>query len=259
MERTFYYTDELNDDFAGTNIDQKPLPEDYEYFTNNPVRKAFAWFLHHVIAVPVCFVMLKVMSSQKIVGREKLKPYKKSGFFLYGNHTRTAGDAYTPSMVSFPKKPYIVVNPDATSLPFLKNIVEDLGGMPVPNTLKGQKKFLSAIDKHMEKGDVVCIYPEAHIWPGYTGIRPFTATSFSYPVKTDKPCFTFTTTYQKRLFFGVKTTVYIDGPFFPDKEKPKSEQKQALRDEVYNAMLERSKLSTFAPNKYVKIEKNADY
>ena len=33
--KILYYSDELNDDFAGTNIEQKKLPEDFEYINKN--------------------------------------------------------------------------------------------------------------------------------------------------------------------------------------------------------------------------------
>lgn len=251
-EKTFYYTDPLNDDFAGTNIKRKALPKDYSYLPKSKFRQAVAWIFHHLIATPICYLYLKIFCGQKIVGRDKLRPYRKEGYFLYGNHTRTAGDAFTPSMVSFPKKPYVVVNPDAVSIPFLRRAVEDLGGMPVPDSWETQKKFLAAIDARMEKGNVITIFPEAHIWPLYTGIRPFAASSFAYPVNAGKAVFTFTTTYHKRKFFGgVKPIVYIDGPFFPDESLPKKDRKFDLRDKVFAAMEERSKLSTYSPNRFL--------
>ncbi len=257
-ERVFYYTDPLHDDFAGTNISTKRLPENYCYLPRSRVRRAVAWFLHHCVATPVCYLFLKIAYGQKLVGRDKLRPYRKTGYFLYGNHTRAAGDAFTPSMAAFPQKPYIVINPDAISIPFLKRIVEDLGGMPVPDSLPTQKSFLSAIHKRAERGDVVVIYPEAHIWPLYTEIRPFAATSFAYPVETKRPLFTFTTTYKKRkLFGGVKATVYIDGPFFPDEELPPRRQRSDLRDRAFSAMEARSQLSTYSPNRFLRKEESA--
>ena len=250
MSKVFYYSDPLNDDFAGTKIERKPLPENYEYLKRGKLRRGAAWALHHLVATPIAFLYLKISCGQKIVGRKKLRPYKKSGYFLYGNHTRLAGDAFTPSMISFPKKPYLLVDPDALSVPGCRRIVEDLGGMPVPTTLAQARRLHEAVSERMKRGEVVVIYPEAHIWPMYTGIRPFTDASFAYPVATGKPVFTFTVTYKKRLV-GVKATVYIDGPFFPDPALPKREQKAKLRDAAYAAMCERSRLSTYEKNVYI--------
>lgn len=253
--KTFYYSDPLNDDFAGTDITRRSLPETYEYIPKSPIRRGFAWFLHHFIVTPVCFVYLKIAFGQKIVGRKKLRPYRKSGYFLFGNHTRLAGDAFTPTMVSFPKKPFIVVNADAVSIPGCKRLVEDLGGMPLPDGYALTKKFCAAVAGRSGKGGVIAIYPEAHIWPLYTGIRPFASGSFAYPIRAEKPVFTFTTTYKKRkLFGGVKATVYVDGPFFPDPSAEGKERKEELRNRVYAAMLERSRQSTYSPNRFIERE-----
>lgn len=257
MGKTYYYTDELHDDFAGTHIDTKPLPEDYEYLCGSGLRRGFAWFLHHIVVTPVCYLYLKLSCGQKIVGREKLRPYRKSGFFLYGNHTRKAGDAFTPTMVAFPRKPFVLVNRDAISIRGIRRLVEDLGGMPVPDSYSSGRKFCTAVRRHMAKGGVIAVYPEAHIWPLYTGIRAFTDVSFAYPVETGKPAFAFTVAYRKRRVGGVKATVYVDGPFFPDESLPKREQKARLRNEVYAAMAERSRRSVYSPNRFVKCEGEA--
>ncbi len=254
--KTYYYSDELNDDFAENGIKTKRLPHDYKYFTTSPLRRAFAFVLYHFIAFPVVYVIQKIAYREKIIGRNKLKPYKKEGFFLYGNHTRSMGDAYAPSIVSFPKKAYIVVSPDAVSITGIKRIVEDLGAIPVPDDPAGIMDYYNAVKKHAGLGHIVAVYPEAHIWPFYTKIRPFADTSFKFPKVTGKPAFTFTATYKKRRFGkGVKTTVYIDGPFFPDPELDARTDTARLRDLCYGAMTARSAESTYSKNRYIKAEK----
>ena len=108
-ERTVYYSDLLNDDFAGTNINTKELPADYQYFSKNPVRRGFACAFYHA-AGPLVWLLQKIVYGEKVIGREKLKPYRKEGFFLYGNHTRAMGDAYCPGLLAWPKKAYIVAS-----------------------------------------------------------------------------------------------------------------------------------------------------
>ena len=252
--KTFYYRDELHDDFAGTDINTQRIDGTYRYLTKNPVRKGFAWFLHHIIATPIVFLYNKVGHGERIVGREKLKPYKKTGFFLYGNHTRAGGDGYEPSLVSFPRKAYIIAGPDAVSIPGVRRIVQDLGVIPLPSDTASARHFHEALRDLSEKGCPVAIYPEAHIWPYYTKIRPFPDGSFRYPAEFGKPVFTFTTTYQKRGFLPLqRATVYIDGPFFADPSKNVRENREALREAAYEAMMRRSEESTFARYHYVKV------
>ena len=117
MKKVIYYSNDQTDDFAELNIRQKQLPPDYPYFTKDPVRKALAFLLYYGLALPLVFLFQKLIYGERIVGRSKLKPYRKTGYFLYGNHTRIAGDAYTPALVAFPRKAFIVANPDCVSIP----------------------------------------------------------------------------------------------------------------------------------------------
>ena len=93
MKKVIYYSNDQTDDFAELNIRQKQLPPDYPYFTKDPVRKALAFLLYYGLALPLVFLFQKLIYGERIVGRSKLKPYRKTGYFLYGNHTRIAGDA----------------------------------------------------------------------------------------------------------------------------------------------------------------------
>jgi len=251
-ERVFYYSDPVNDDFAGNSIKTVMLPPDYGYFPKTSIRRGFAFFFYHFIATPLVVLMQEIVYVEKIVGRKKLKGYRKNGFYLYGNHTRAMGDAYTPTLLAFPKKAYIIAGADAFSIKGIRRIVEDLGGIALPLTKAGYKNFFTAMRRHDELGHIVALYPEAHIWPHYTGIRPFGAESFHYPAESGKPVFTFTVTWQKRRILpGSRTVVYVDGPFLPDMKIPLNERKQALRDAAFSAMTERAGNSNYEKFQYV--------
>ena len=254
MKRVYYYSDELNDDFAGTKIRRKQLPADYDYFPKNPLRHAFGFLLYRVIATPVVFLYEKLIRREKIVNRKLLKKYGKDGYFLYANHTSAVDDAFTPTLAAFPKKAYILVNPDAVSVPVAGKLVELLGGVPLPTDRHGMRNFHDAVLSHAEKKHCVMIYPEAHIWPYYTKIRPFKDVSFRYPAETGQPVFCYTTTFRKAKFFRrPRATVYIDGPFWPDKTLGVKENQKRLRDLVYETMQQRSKLSSYEYASYIKV------
>ena len=70
--KTIYYSDPLHDDFANNGILSKPLPEDYKYIRNNPVRRSFDFLFYHCIAVPLVYVYQKVRFREKIVNRRAL-------------------------------------------------------------------------------------------------------------------------------------------------------------------------------------------
>jgi hypothetical protein len=64
-----------------------------------------------------------------------------------------------------------------------------------------------------------------------------------------------TTTYCKRLFGRKPRTVtYLDDPFYPDQSLPPKARAQALRDQIYETMVKRSKESDCVYIRYVKKE-----
>lgn len=253
--RTIYYKDELNDEFSSAVIETKRIDGSYDY-SHSTLKKKLARFLwYKVIARPLGWVYLKVKYHHKIVNRNCLKLAGKSGYYLYANHTCTDADPFIPSMVSFPKDVFVIVHPNNVSMPVLGTITPHLGALPLPDDKDALKNFLMELKViSTEEEQVVMIYPEAHIWPFYTGIRPFGENSFRYPIQFHRPVYCFTNTYQRRRFGKLPRIVtYVDGPFYPSEGLSAKEQKKELRDRVYETMCRRSKASNVEMIRYVKM------
>ena len=251
-QKVYYYSDELNDDFAGTNIERKPLPDDYEFLNKGFGAGLRRFIFYYCLVRPLVFVYNGLIKRVKYVGKKKLKGYKKSGAFMYGNHTSMIIDAFNPSRIAFPRPADVIVNADAVSIKGIGWLVKAVGGIPIPEGFHAMARFNAALNEAVNKRHWIAIYPEAHIWHYYTGIRPFTQVSFSYPVKFGTPVFSYTMVYKKRKRLRhPKRIVYIDGPFFPDNSLPAKQAAKKLRDEVYSAMCERAKLNTCEYIKYV--------
>ncbi len=254
-QKIAYYDDERNDDFAGTNIKTQEIGKNFVYEKRNYVWKFFEFIIYYLIAVPVVWFYMRVILRVKFVNKKALKPYRKTPFFMYGNHTGFI-DAFTPNLISMPRKNMIITGPDSVSIKGLKNIVQMLGAIPTPSDMKSAKNFVKAIDSAHKKCTIT-IYPEAHIWQYYTGVRNFPDTSFSYPLKTNAPCFAFFTAYTKPKGFlsflrKANITVYISDPIFATEGNSVSEKKKELRDQIYSFMQECTKYSTYEVIKYVK-------
>lgn len=252
-KRTIYYKDELNDEFSVPKIEARKIDENYKY-KHNWLWNWCSYLLQNVFSMPIKVLYQKLRFRLKYVGKEKLKKYKKQGYFIYANHTQPFADTFIPSVANYPKRNFLIVNPVNISLKGTGTLVEMLGAIPVPDNLEATKNFLSTINEKIEKGNSITIYPEAHIWPFYTKIRPFKSVSFKYPVKLDVPSFCITNTYQSygKKNEKIKIVSYIDGPFFANKELSKKEQQEDLRNQVYNKMVERSKNSNVEHIKYIK-------
>ena len=255
--KTYFYSDELNDDFAFAYVKkQKQIEDNYRYISHNIFFMILEFFVYRIImtliAIFSCLHKRVKIKNRKIVRKAHGK------YFLFGNHTQIPDDAYIPNLIGFPRKSFIIVNPDAVSFKGFEWFVKMSGSLPVPSKISGLKNFMNAIERRIDHHHPIVVYPEAHIWPYYTKIRPFKSTAFRYPIKYDVPAYCFTTTYQKRKFSKKpKITVYVDGPFYPKQDLHGKEQEIELRNQVYNCMVERSKNSTYEYYKYYKrVEKN---
>lgn len=239
--KTYYYHNLVHDDFSATKIKANELPDDYKYVDRNPFYLMASGFLRF-IAVSVISFMLRVHFLLRIKNRKVIKKVKHQGYFLYGNHTDYLIDALAPSLVSFPRFADVIVNPDAVSIKGIKHLVKLLGVIPIPTSVKGFINYKRSIGKLVSLGHAMTLYPEAHIWPYYTDIRPFGNESFHYQAELGSPCFTFTKIYQRRAlraFKRPKVVIFVDGPFYPDMNLPKAERIKKLRDDVYEAMRKR--------------------
>lgn len=251
--KVIYYHDELNDEFSTAVIEPRRIDESYIYDRRGPIRAFTRFFWYRIIATPLAFLYVKLSLHQRSVGKEKLKPFLKTGVYLYGNHTQDIGDPLTPNVFCFPKRVSFIVHPNNVSMPVLGRINPSLGAIPLPDTREAYRNFQDCVSGRIDTGHAVVIYPEAHIWPYYTKIRPFPDASFGYPCKNGTPVFCFVNTYQERK--GRKKprmTTYIDGPFYPDMELSLKQRRKKLRDEVYAQMCSRAGNSNVEIIKYIK-------
>lgn len=248
-----YYTDELNDEFSTANIKPRIIDENYKY-KHNKLWDITSYILQNFISMVIKVPYQKIRFRLKYVGKNKLKPYKKQGYFVYVNHTQQFADTFIPSVGVYPKRNFVIVNPENISMKGLKTVVEMLGAIPVPGNKTATKNFIDTLESKIKSESSITIYPEAHIWPFYTKIRPFKSVSFKYPVKWNTPTFCMTNTYQSygKKKDKIKIVTYIDGPFFADEGLTPKEMQNNLRNKVYNCMVERSKNSNIENIKYIK-------
>ena len=121
--KVIYYTDEANDDFAGTNIDTCVVDGTYKYINNGIIWNTIANFLYYFFAAPIAYLYTKIKFATKIKNKKIIRKHK-GGYFLFSNHTLMAGDAFHPSIIGLNKKTHIIVVPDTVSIKGVKNVVK---------------------------------------------------------------------------------------------------------------------------------------
>ena len=254
-QKTVFYESEQTDEFSGISRNTLQIESDFPFCNDGIFWRIAEFFVYRVLMKPVAFLWCKLKFGMRFENRKVLKDFRDRGYFLYSNHTLMAGDAFVPNLVDTRKRTYVVVHPDNISIKGMKNFILMCGAIPLPTSMSGFRAFCEAIKRRSREGGIICIYPEAHIWPYFTGIRDFSDSSFAYPVKCDSPVFCSTVTYQKRRFTSVpRVTVYIDGPFYPDKELGLRAAQKKLCEEVKQTMKDRAKNSTYERIRYVKKE-----
>lgn len=240
MKKVRYYSS-FTDDFEESANQGYTLPEDYKWVRTD-IWSKFLSGLIYGLAVIFGGAYCKFFLHMKVIGRKKLKGMK-GDFFIYANHTQPVGDVFIPALAVLPKRIFTVVSPANYGIPVIGKVLPYLGALPITDTLHGMKELNGAIEKRLKGNHPVCIYPEAHVWEYYTGIRPFPETSFKFPVKYKKPVFAMTVTYKKsKVFKRPVMELFVDGPFYAEGETAKEKVKN-LHEKVLGTMLKRSRNS----------------
>ena len=257
--QTVYYENEQTDEFSGVSRKTVRVGADYPYLPKGWLYRFLSFLAYRVVMKPFAYLYCKARFALRIRGREVLRPFHKTGYYLYLNHTLMAGDAFIPNLLDYSKRTYVAVHPDNISLPVAGRFIRLCGAIPTPTSLHAHKPFCEALSTRVREGACVAIYPEAHIWPWCTMIRDFPDISFDYPIRDGAPVFAATVTYAKRRVGKTpRVTVFVDGPFYPDPTLPRREARARLRDAVHAAMTARAKEnSTYARVRYVKREEKS--
>ena len=117
VARVVEFSDEKNDDFA---TQRKADAVDGRYRYSHGVAWHLSSFvLYRLIATPVAYCYCRARFRVKIRGKKNLRGLR-GGYFLYGNHTQGAADAFIPSLITFPRRCDIVCGRETVSIPVIK-------------------------------------------------------------------------------------------------------------------------------------------
>jgi len=261
-ERVFYYKSEEDDPIQTDEQEKKVevgLPKGYEFIPRHWWVRLYSATLFRLFWIFGQWYEKRYWQA-KFYGREKLKAAKGKGYVLYANHTNPFHDVFGPAFAA-DRRIFTIISPVNLKIPGIGKFLPMIGGLPLGKTAAEKKAFNEAVDKRLKQKKVLVVYPEAHVWPYYTGVRKFPAgdRSFKYAVRNDLPVYTMTTTYHKRKDKKhgdlPRMDVYVDGPFWPDTNKNEDENRAILAQKAYDSMVKYSKKSTYNYFEYKKKSK----
>lgn len=123
-------------------------------------------------------------------------------------------------------------------------ILRHAGGIPLPETREGIKKFNEAFDEFARQREWFIIFPEAVRWNMYVPIRPFKRGAFSMAYKYKRPVIPLVYSYRERRglyrLFGKKSdpcvTLNVGEPIFFDKNLSRKDDLDRVRDLCHKKM-----------------------
>lgn len=254
-KKKIYYYKTYEDDLITSSNQEYELKENYEWIKSNIIYNIISTILYSIAKI-FGYIYCKLFLNVKIENKSILKKYKKTGYFIYGNHTQPIGDVFIPAIICKSKRIYTIASPANLGIKIIGPLLPMLGILPTTKDIAQTKKLYNAVKQRIAEKKAVIIYPEAHVWEYYTKIRPFSETSFRFPAECKCPSFCITTTYYKRKIGkkpGIK--VYIDGPFEINNELNKKENQEKIHNEIYECMQKRSKNSTYQYIEYKREKK----
>ncbi|WP_243114549.1 glycosyltransferase, partial [Eisenbergiella sp. OF01-20] len=220
-----------------------PLPfhvkDSYHFFPSNPFFLLGGGLVRLLIYLLVV-LFIKPVWGLKIEGRKNLKAVK-GGAVTVCNHVHLLDCV----MVSYVLRCRNVCFPTLESnfrIPFIRHIIRLLGGIPIPESGQGFKRFMEATGSWVARGNWIHYYPEVVLHPYYQGIRGFKRGAFLTACEAGVPVIPMVISY--RHPGGVAglmrrkpcLTLKILPPIKPPACENKRQQTIELMDTVYETM-----------------------
>ncbi|MBO4320779.1 MAG: 1-acyl-sn-glycerol-3-phosphate acyltransferase [Treponema sp.] len=219
------------------------LDENYPYLDKS-FKARFMNFLVYTGIFTLVFPFHRIRYGLKFKGKENLRNNKKllsNGAMTISNHVYRWDflailQAVKYRRMWFPARGKNMEGKDAGQ-------IRAVGGIPIPENLKGLMKFKEAFDELHAKKKWIHIFPESCRWEWYEPIRPFKLGSFSMAIRYNLPVVPMAITYRKPTgiykLLGVKhplTTVNIGEPLLPDTNLPRKDAARKLLHEAHQSM-----------------------
>lgn len=187
------------------------INENYQYIVKNKLFNIFSNMLYYGVAVPVIYVLTKILYDLKIEGKENLCNLD-NGAVSVSNHVLIL-DCAMVGLAWGDKRVYYTTLEDSFKIPIVRHLIKLLRAIPIPKENKNKPYFMKALDNTLKSGDIIHFYPEASLWPYHKNIRNFKTGAFHFAVRNDVPIIPMVFTFRKplglRSFFKRKEDVTL--------------------------------------------------
>lgn len=217
------------------------INKDYEYVPKGKIFNICSYLLYYGVAVPVIFLITKLVYDLKIEGRENIANLK-TGAVSVSNHVLVL-DCAMVGLALDDKKVYYTTLESSFKIPFVRKLIKLLRAIPIPRENKNKLYFTKALDDILSGGDIVHFYPEASLWPYYNKLRNFKTGAFRFAIKNNVPIIPIVFTFRRpsaiRRVFKRKSdvTLTILKPIKYEGEEVDTRQRiENLKKDVYKSI-----------------------
>ena len=141
------------------------------------------------------------------------------------------------------KKMYRVIREgNYTGFPgFYGVLMRHCNTLPLSSNFKTMEKFITAVDRVLEKNQFVLVYPEQGMWWNYRKPRPLQKGAFTFAARNNKPVLpVFITMEDSNVldddgFYVQEYTVHFCEPIYPDPNMKRAQNACEMRDKNYEA------------------------
>ena len=221
------------------------MPNQVDYLNKKLSSKIKTWYAYKA-AAKFMFKLIddKQLIIKDIVGIENLKNLK-SGAILTANHFHPFDSfiaQYVFMQANQKKKKFyrIIKEGNYTSVGgFYGLLMRNCHTLPLSSNRDTMRKFLSAVDTILKRGDFVYIYPEQALWWNYRKPRPLKPGGFKFAVTANVPVVPIFVTMEDSDILGAdgfpiqEHTVHVGEPIYPDKNLTEKENVNRIKELNY--------------------------
>lgn len=165
--------------YASLNIKRKN-----EYY-HGRIFRLFSRLFYTFIAAPLLFLWTRVVLGVKIKGAKNLRGLRGAALTLC-NHVHML-DCTLVGLALFPRKLVFPTLPSNVNSLWPGQIVRLLGGVALPDNVKGLKQFFEEMEFLLINGRVIHFFPEGELIPYDTELRDFKKGAFHLAAQARVP------------------------------------------------------------------------
>lgn len=221
------------------------MPDDIDYLPKNIGSKLRTRYAYKIARWFVNFLIYKKqLIIKEIKGIENFQNLN-TGAIITCNHFNALDSFATQITYDCSKqrkrKLYrIIKEGNYTGFPgFYGFLMRNCNTIPLSSNADTMKKFLKAVDRILQKGHFILIYPEQSMWWNYKKPKPLKKGAFTFATRNNVPVLPiFITMEDSNIldqdgFYVQQYTVHVSEPIYPDPKLSRPENAEMMRRKNY--------------------------